>query len=1038
MKLLKKFFILVLLSVVAFALVGCDDEVDYEKQIEDLTDQIEALQESLANLNDLFDGSNDALEAARNTISEIETTLGLANGLISSTQADLDKAEEALEEAKKKIDELANKSLEEIVYDYFIKNGKLDTSEFTWTNMDDIFEVFDTVEDSYYVDAGTKVVPEFLVKATGEYRTGGSWNEDETVYTGGITLNYNYELDDYDYVGFDYFWADTADYNGGVKFDEKTGELEFALPGQYGVLFYAKDNPVGGYAYPAYYAANGMGNADTQVFFEITILPGAQLVVPEDKSTELKVGETVQLSINDAERFEVVSYASSDEAVATVSATGLVTAVAAGKTTIFATVKDEDDNEREISIPVEVVALPEGELAGGTDGALINLKGSSAEQKSKILAYMERYLINRGASIPIINNSGLVIYSDRVNFIADTYVPQMGYGPTVLPFKGGGVAEGTEADPAYRMWTSADPSTLNHLAYADSIESDFMSLTNGSLFSFDWKLDENGKGIGWEVKAEMAKRLAYPVELKDGEWTEIEDWNNLTNAKSWKFDLRDDLKFSNGDAMNADDFIYTYQEALDGNLAYRRANLWYGSSLPIAGAKEYYDAKGELDWDTVGIKKVNNYSFVITFKDDAIQWDVIYNYSGFMFTPIHRPTYEANKATYGTSLDKYVGTGPYKISYWEKGKEYRFVKNENYFLWDSPTDPDDPDYCDVRKPALLSYSYTIVKDNNAALALFKENKLDVTSIPASAYDDYKTDTRVKTVPGATSFRLSTNRLTQAELDAKFGVGAWNAKPIMQEDDFMWALYYGVDRTGVQAITKTSTGWSSYFTDVYAIVSSTEEGVEMLAYRQSEWGRKVFEGIEDTDYDLSYDSLGYNAELATTFFVSAVQSMIDKGVVEAPTEEKPLKITIEIAHFDGVTQEATYAYVCQVYNDLFNNTAKFGDTVVFEAVSAPQPGMDVYYVKQMTGQFDLALAGISGGTLDPAGFMETFCDDNRSGLLLSLGCDTHNPNILIDLDLDNDGTLDGAKWWSFDALYSAYYGETFIKNGMEAEKPAAAE
>lgn len=997
MNVLKRFLLLVLVALGTFVLVGCGED-ELIGSIDELQEELEAAKTDVEALSALLDTLQEELNTAKDSVEELQNavkaTLGemAASGLIKPTSVSLEVKNEA------QVLGVAN------------ANGEF--------------------------NATTGSTIDLEVEVVAKYDFGG--------------VNYEFTVPLNKFYAVDYFWFTTYDYNEGVIWDSEENTVKFALPGTYGVLIYALDNPNQvvydedgnreSSDYPAYEAAAGGDVADGHAYYKIVVDDPLELLTSEGlRKLELRPEETDQLEIEGfGVEYTFVELSSADEAVATVNNAGLVTAVAAGKTTIFATVKDEDDNEREIAIPVEVVALPEGELAGGTDGKLINLKDSSAEQKSKILAYMERYLINRGASIPIINNSGLVIYSDRVNFIADTYVPQMGYGPTVLPFKGGGVAAGTEADPAYRMWTSADPSTLNHLAYADSIESDFMSLTNGSLFSFDWKLDDEGKGIGWEVKAEMAKRLAYPVELKDGVWTEIENWNNLTNTKSWKFDLRQDLKFSNGDEMDADDFIYTYQEALDGNLAYRRANLWYGSSLPIAGAKEYYDAKGELDWDTVGIKKVDDYSFVITFKDDATQWDVIYNYSGFMFTPIHRTTYEANKATYGTSIDKYVGTGPYKISYWEKGKEYRFEKNENYFLWDSPTDKEDPDYCDVRRPALLSYSYTIVKDNNAALALFKENKLDVTSIPASAYDDYKTDTRVKTVPGATSFRLSTNRLTQAELDAKFGVGSWNAKPIMQEDDFMWALYYGVDRTGVQAITKTSTGWSSYFTDVYAIVSSTEEGVEMLAYRQSEWGRRVFEGIEDTDYDLSYDSLGYNAELATTFFVSAVQSMIDKGVVEAPTEEKPLKITIEIAHFDGVTQEATYAYVCQVYNTLFNNTEEFGDTVVFEAVSAPQPGMDVYYVKQMTGQFDLALAGISGGTLDPAGFMETFCDDNRSGLLLSLGCDTHNPNILIDLDLDNDGTLDGAKWWSFDALYSAYYGETFIKNGMEAEKPAAAE
>ena len=219
-----------------------------------------------------------------------------------------------------------------------------------------------------------------------------------------------------------------------------------------------------------------------------------------------------------------------------------------------------------------------------------------------------------------------------------------------------------------------------------------------------------------------------------------------------------------------------------------------------------------------------------------------------------------------------------------------------------------------------------------------------------------------------------------------------------------------------------------------MVTPTEDGVDSTTYRESEWGQKVYEGLTDLDYDLLYDELGYAPSLATSFYISALDSMVEKGVFDP---SKPYKVDIEIASFDGAAHEAIFAYVVQNYNTLFNSAevkAKYPN-VTFEAVYSPQPGMDVYYVKQMTGQYDLAIAGISGGEMDPAGFMECFCDDNRSGLLLSLGFDSHNANILINLDLDGDGVLDGEKYWSFDALYSALMGDVFVKNGMEAEEPA---
>ena len=995
MSTLKKFLLLVLAFVSIFVLAGCQD-----KEARNLLDELESL----------IDG--------------LQEQLGNAN-------ASIDELREQLEEAQENSDKVVKRLLSDLTAAGVIQPTSLSA---TLKNETTVLGV-PNQEGFYSINTGEVIDLEFVI--TAKYDLNG--------------VEYEFEVENAWYQ-VDYFWFDTEDYNDGIIWDEEAHTIEFKLPGMYGLAIYALDSPyLVKYEdgkrvsdYPAYYAVEKNKGAAGRVAYKIEVADPLDLVTNEgSKFLELFKGQENQLKIEGyGTEYEFVELSSGDTSIATVDENGKVKGVSAGKTVIYATVKKTGTTEtRSIAIPVTVIEVS-GKLAGGSEGQFFNFKYADLETKAKILAHMERYLINQGASIPVINNSGLVIYSERVNFIADNYVPLMGYGPTALAFKGGGTAKGRtpeDPDPPYRMWTSADPSTLNHLAYADSIESDFLGFLAGQLFAFDWKLDEKGKGVGWEVKPEMAARLAYPVQLTGNQWTEVADWNGLTTSKAWKFDLRQDLKWENGDPIKADDFIFTYQEALNPDRSYRRANLWYGSSLPIENAKDYYDKKEGVTWADVGIKKVDDYSFVVIFKDPAMQWDVIYNWSGFMFTPVHRATYEKDPAKYGTDKDHFVASGPYKIDYWEKGKQYRFTKNDKYFLWDEKAAK-----VEVRRPVLENFCYTIVKDANAALELFENGELDVTSVPASAYDKYANMPNIqsKTVPGATSFRLTINKMTQAESDAKFGKGAWQTKPILQEPDFWWALYFGLDRQGVQQISKTSTGWGSYFTFAYAIVAPTEDGIEMQTYRETEWGKKVYSGIYDDDVPLAQNptglgDLGFNPEAARVRYVKAVQSMIDKGIITEGTEQNPTKITIEIAHFDGTTQEAIYAYVVQKYNELFNNTKEFGKKIVFEAVSAPQPGMDVYYVKQMTGQFDLALAGISGGTLDPAGFMECFCDDNRSGLFLNHGLDSHNPNILIDLgDVDGDGVDDGPMYWSFDALYSAYYGETFVKNGMEATPPSS--
>lgn len=953
------------------------------------------------------------IEALQAELNSLKATVDANAGTLQTT-ADALKAAEAKITAAEQANAVSKEALETLKNEYYAFLEEVCTITYEFANLEALGA--ENEDGVFEIEVGTSVA----IEVNKVYSFYNDAEDEEAAFV---------KKEKFDDFVLDYFWNDTADYNKGVSIQGKL--VKQVLIGNYYLAAVPTEACGGDASYAAYSVATG---ALSGALLEYTALPGVFAGVGEEFENilELNPADTAQISVS--EGWTATSYTSSATSVVTVSEAGLITAVAEGNATITVEVKNAETNEtRTKLISVTVVNAPATELtAGGAEGAYYDFKYASVETQSKILAYMERALINAGASIPVYNNSGLVIYSERVNFIADEYVANMGYGATaVAPDTGKGA--GTAEDPAYRMWTSADPSTLNHLNYADSVESDFLSLTAGQLIAFDWKTDENGKGIGWEIKPEMLSVLPYAVEQNEaGEWVAVEDFNGLNQYTTWKFDLRTDLKWANGDAMNANDFIYTYKLVLDPVLNMKRANYFYGGSAPIKGAKDYFEGK-TTDWATVGIKQVDDYSFVFEYADPLKLWDVEYNMSGFLYTPVHKATWEANIAAdgtpkYGTSKDSYMASGAYTISYWEKGKEYRFAKNENYFVWNEAAE------VEVRRPAYENYSYVIVKDSNAALALFKEGSLDVTSVPASAYDDFKDYPSKKFSPGATSFRLSVNRMNQAELDAKFGAGSWDAKEILQEDDFMWALYFGMDRAGVQAITKTSTAWASYFTDAYSIVSPTADGVDSVTYRQSEWGKKVYTGLTDEDLDLLYEDLGYAPALAKQYYIWALDSMVDKGVFGA---NDAYTVEIEIAAFDGTTTEAVYAYVEQTYNDLFNSeeVKEAYPNVTFKATFVPQPGMDVYYVKQMTGQYDLALAGISGGVMEPAGFMECFCDDNRSGLLLSLGFDSHNANILIDLDVDGDGVNDGEKYWSFDALYSALMGKTFVKEGMEATAPA---
>lgn len=781
------------------------------------------------------------------------------------------------------------------------------------------------------------------------------------------------------------------------------------------------------------------------------------VVIPvqiEGADVEGNVADEVKLTakVNDHTRLtNNFTWKSSNPAVATVDENGKVVAKAIGRTVITVEVAGKDGKTTATAdYPFTVIpSFAANELAGGADGIEVSFRYADPDVKAEILAALERFLINEGASIPLMNNSGAVLFSERVTIPTpgEQYVPLMGFGYMYGPLK--------DADTLpLRLWTSDDPKTLNHLQYLDSIESDLMSLTELALFSIVFNEDFDG----YEMAPSATKEEAIPVELVDGEWVEIEDFDvTVDTATAWKINLREDLHWVNSkgekkEQITVDDFLYSYRMALDPVQQNNRANLFYTSSgIPIKNAEAYFkqwekDDDGEwidkanvpsagvadgnydnVTWDEVGIHKIDDFSFVFELESPHQQWDIHYNTGSFVFGPVYKDLFEAGfnanrtSTSYGSNLNEYMSSGPYFFKEWHVGQAMLVEKNPHYEYNEA--------FHHEHTPKQVRWQ--IVQDNNAAFELFENDELDYISVPSTHIDQYESHEGLRFAPGATSFRFSTNRLTQAESDHLFGVGAWEVKPIMQEDDFMWALYFGLNRQHItDEIAKTNTAEQFYFTDAYVVDPLSGE-----AYRNTDAGKKVGTGIFDGDVNLAESSVGFNAALARDYYVKALDNMLEKGVITEGTARNKTIITVEIASFDGVTHENILDYMKSSYEEIFNAQEKYPNIEIQFTVS-PEPGMNIYYEKQMKGRFDLGLAGISGGLLNPIGFLETFIDDNRSGLLLSRGLDTHNPSILLNLDIDGDGKLDGPKYWSFDALYSATAGEAFVRMGVEARKPGA--
>ena len=137
----------------------------------------------------------------------------------------------------------------------------------------------------------------------------------------------------------------------------------------------------------------------------------------------------------------------------------------------------------------------------------------------------------------------------------------------------------------YRTYTALSPSNWNELTYQDSNDTQIMSYIASSFFSYDFKFDENGDILPGEyvMKYDAVTKLEDVSATVDAKWGIPEGGTGY----AYKFTLRDDLKWQNGDPITAADFVYSMEMLLAPEFQNYRADTVYNGSTVIVNAMEY-------------------------------------------------------------------------------------------------------------------------------------------------------------------------------------------------------------------------------------------------------------------------------------------------------------------------------------------------------------------------------------------------------------------------------------------------------------------
>ncbi|PLT28561.1 peptide ABC transporter substrate-binding protein [Peribacillus deserti] len=226
--------------------------------------------------------------------------------------------------------------------------------------------------------------------------------------------------------------------------------------------------------------------------------------------------------------------------------------------------------------------------------------------------------------------------------------------------------------------------------------------------------------VSWNPLNNLMEGLTRLDDTHEPKAATAEKWDVSEDGKVYTFHIRKDAKWSNGDDVKAQDFVYSWLRLMDQKTASPAAFL----ANFIEGAESYNSGKGKAE--DVKIKAVDDKTFEVTLTSpQAYFLSVI---SNPCFFPINEKVAKENPKWFAEA-DSFVGNGPFTLASWEHDSNFVMEKNKNY--WDNKT------------VKLDKVHWDIISDTNTEYQMFTTNKLDSSSVPPDNADQLHKEGKVK-------------------------------------------------------------------------------------------------------------------------------------------------------------------------------------------------------------------------------------------------------------------------------------------------------
>lgn len=181
------------------------------------------------------------------------------------------------------------------------------------------------------------------------------------------------------------------------------------------------------------------------------------------------------------------------------------------------------------------------------------------------------------------------------------------------------------------------------------------------------------------------------------------DWTVSDDGLVYTFNLRDDMKWSNGEPVTAHDFVFAWTSLLTPSFASDYAYFGY----VFKNGRAYNE--GKVSKDELGFKALSDYQLEVTLENPTTYF--LDTLAFGVFAPVNEKAYNEFGTAYGTDAEKMVYNGPFKMTSWEHESKIVLEKN--------------PDYYNADNIELEKITMVMINDSNAALNSFKVGEVDL-------------------------------------------------------------------------------------------------------------------------------------------------------------------------------------------------------------------------------------------------------------------------------------------------------------------------